>query len=153
MPIDIDIVTDQGTDRFVIWDSLEAQSFVLHVEGEPQDLILDPDDWIIQRTQLTGVPGVGEAAVLVLDQNRPNPFNPLTWITYDLNAPGAARLVIYDAAGRRVRSLVDGWQPAGHGRVPWDGRDALGQPAAAGVYFYRLDAGGHVAARRMVLAK
>ncbi len=153
MPIDVDIETDQGTERFVIWDSLETQSFVLHVEGMPQDVVLDPDDWIIKRTQVSGTPGVGDAGVIALNQNRPNPFNPETWITYHLRAPSDTRLVVYDAAGRRIRSLVDGWQPAGAGSVAWDGRDALGRPVSAGVYFYRLDTSQRSIGRQMVLAK
>ncbi len=153
MPIDIEIETDLGDELFVVWDSLQAQSFVLHVEGVPLDVTLDPDEWIIKVAQLTGVEGVADAGVLLLDQNRPNPFNPRTVISYDLATDGPARLVIYDLAGRAVKRLVDGWQPAGPGTAVWDGRNALGQPASAGVYFYRLDADGRSSSRRMVLVR
>ena len=64
----------------------------------------------------------------------PNPANPGTHISYDL--PGATQVVlrIVDVRGRLVRTLVDGWRPAGAHRAFWDGRDDAGRSAASGVY-------------------
>ena len=76
-------------------------------------------------------------------QNYPNPFNPETWIPYHLAEAGAVSLSIYDTAGTLIRTLPLGYQSAGfyenrtHAAY-WDGRNALGEPVASGVYFYRL---------------
>jgi subtilisin-like proprotein convertase family protein len=86
-------------------------------------------------------------------QNHPNPFNPATTILYRTEAPGRVRLRIYDQAGRLVRTLVDGDQPAGEHEIVWRGRDDAGSTVAAGAYLYRLESGRRTAVRRMILLK
>jgi hypothetical protein len=94
-----------------------------------------------------------------LAQNAPNPFNPSTTIRYELpdGAGGASlvrvRLGIYDARGGLVRTLVDGLVEPGVREATWQGRDDRGRPVASGVYFYRLEAGGFHATRKMILLK
>jgi flagellar hook assembly protein FlgD len=88
-----------------------------------------------------------------LHQNYPNPFNPATTISFDLAQPGHVRLDVFDVAGRRVATLVDGVRAAGLSRATWDGRDSHGQPVSSGVYFYRLMAGGTLQTKKMVLLK
>ncbi len=86
--------------------------------------------------------------------NHPNPFNPKTTIAYDLPEPARVRLEIYDVAGRRVRTLIDGATvAAGLHAEPWDGRSDDGQQLASGVYLYRLEVDGGVLTKRMVLLK
>jgi hypothetical protein len=87
----------------------------------------------------------------MLAQNHPNPFNPATDIPFSLAESGPVSLDIYDAAGRRVRHLLDGVQTAGTHTARWDGRDDRGRPAASGVYFCRLRAGKVSDTMRMVL--
>ena len=88
---------------------------------------------------------------LRLSPGRPTPFRGNTLIRYELYTAANVRLVIYDAMGRSVRRLVDGvTQWAGPYAVTWDGRDDGGRPAAAGVYFYRLESGGDAATARTV---
>jgi cytochrome c peroxidase len=88
---------------------------------------------------------------LLLSPGRPTPFRGNTLITYELSTAANVRLVVYDAMGRSVRRLVDGaTQLAGPYAVVWDGRDDGGRPAAAGVYFYRLESGGNAATARTV---
>jgi hypothetical protein len=70
----------------------------------------------------------------------PNPFNPVTTLRYTLPSAGLARLAVYDLAGRRVRTLVDGSLPSGQGESTWDGRDDGGRGLASGTYFARLEA-------------
>jgi len=102
----------------------------------------------------TGVTGEPLPARSALHQNVPNPFNPATTIRYDLAGDGHVTLRIYDVAGRVVRVLRDGAvEPAGRHEVTWDGRDQTGAAVASGVYFYRLETGGHIETRRMVLLK
>ena len=92
-------------------------------------------------------------ASYALRQNTPNPFNPSTDIRFDLPVASSARLDIFQANGRLVRTLVAGALPAGRYRVPWDGRNDRGAVLPSGVYLYRLSAAGYVEARRMLLLK
>jgi hypothetical protein len=88
-----------------------------------------------------------------LSQNYPNPFNPQTSIRYALPQDAQVRLVIYNLLGRKVKTLVDERQSAGHKTVWWDGKDEKGDPAASGVYFYRIDADQFSEVKKMMLVK
>jgi len=96
---------------------------------------------------------VTPARTTVLEQNRPNPFNPTTAIAFSLDRDGPVRLDIFDLQGRLVRSLVDGTRAAGEHRVVWDGRDGAGIAAASGTYVYRLETTARVFSRSMTLVK
>ena len=94
----------------------------------------------------------------VLAQNFPNPFNPETWIPYELSEGREVWIQIYDVSGRLVRSLDLGWQPVGSYMTPssaayWDGRNAVGERVASGIYFYTLQTSDFAATRRMVILK
>jgi M6 family metalloprotease-like protein len=92
----------------------------------------------------------------ILYQNHPNPFNPMTTIQYAIKKQGRVQLVVYNAAGRLVRTLVDKDQsPAPGGfSVVWDGRNNAGDPLASGVYFYKLIApDGYQAVKKLVLLR
>ncbi len=95
--------------------------------------------------------GVPEAFALA--PNYPNPFNPSTAIEYALPRPATVRLVVYDALGRAVRTLVKAEQPPGSYTVAWDGQNDSGTPVPSGVYLYRIVAGDFVQARTMLLVK
>ena len=90
--------------------------------------------------------------------NYPNPFNPETWIPYQLSEDTLVSVSIYDTTGELVRTLSLGFQSAGfynsRGRAAyWDGRNELGEPVASGVYFYTLTAGDFSATRKMLIRK
>ena len=94
----------------------------------------------------------------VLLPNYPNPFNPETWIPYQLAASADVVLHIYSVNGTLVRRLALGHQPAGmyHNKsraAYWDGRNESGEAVASGVYFYTLTAGNFTATRRMLIRK
>ena len=105
----------------------------------------------------------GFLALLVPDKtlllaNYPNPFNPETWIPYQLANPAEVTVTIYAANGAVVRRLDLGHRRAGsyanRSRAAyWDGRNAQGEPVASGVYFYTLQAGDFSATRKMVIRK
>ncbi len=99
----------------------------------------------------TGVPAV--PSVVRLSQNRPNPFNPLTTIHFELPAGGSVRLSIYDLGGRLIKELANGVYPAGGHEARWDGRDAAGRAVASGSYVARLEAGGLRDSMRMTLVR
>ena len=83
----------------------------------------------------------------------PNPFGQNMTIALSLRATGPASVGVFDVAGRKVRSLVQGVQPAGERLVTWDGRDDSGSRLGAGVYMLRLDAGGHSETRAVRLVR
>ena len=88
-----------------------------------------------------------------LDQNMPNPFNPATTIRYSIAQDENVSLVVYDVAGRQVRTLVENRQRADVYKVTWDGVNDHGERVASGMYFYRLAAGKFVETRKMMLLK
>ena len=90
--------------------------------------------------------------------NYPNPFNPETWIPYQLAEATDVTLHIYAANGTLVRTLHLGHQPAGiyqyRSRAAyWDGKNEVGEPVASGVYFYTITAGNFAATRKMLIIK
>ena len=94
----------------------------------------------------------------VLLPNYPNPFNPETWIPYQLAEDGDIGLSIYDAGGRLVRRLDLGHRSAGYytdksKAAYWDGRNHRGEEVANGVFFYQLRAGGYTQTQKMVVIK
>ncbi len=90
---------------------------------------------------------------LRLSQNYPNPFNPVTTIAFDLPKTGTVRIVIYDLLGRALKTLVEGERAAGSYSIHWDGRSDDNRPAAAGIYFCRLESGGEARVIKLTLIK
>ena len=88
-----------------------------------------------------------------LKDNYPNPFNPLTTISYELLADGIVNIVIYDLIGKKIKTLVSGFQTAGSKNVNWNATDNLGQPVSAGVYLYSIEAGEFRQTKKMILLK
>ena len=139
----------------------------------PAGLTLEKVEWALNllHAENTGSPAFrrgiakleGFLALLVPDKtlllaNYPNPFNPETWIPYQLSKPAEVTVTIYAANGAVVRMLDLGHRRAGsyesRSRAAyWDGRNAAGEPVASGVYFYTLSAGEFSATRKMVIRK
>ena len=128
--------------------------------------------WLHQARQVNLTDSAFQRGILVLEHllvtltpkqtallpNYPNPFNPETWIPYQLAAPADVTVSIYSADGRLVQILALGHQPVGlyesRSRAAyWDGRNALGESVASGVYFYTLTAGDFTATRKMLIMK
>ena len=131
----------------VLLDELDVTGVAIGF-GRSRNLQPRDDDDIVPATI---VPPEGMPTALSLAQNAPNPFGPLTGIAYALPVETHVTLEVYSVAGRRVCTLVDAVQPAGHWNVEWNGLDETGNHVAKGVYFYRLDAGGETIEKRMVL--
>ena len=132
----------------------------------------DVQGWLSETQQINWTDPRARKGVLFLEQllaalrpqettllaNYPNPFNPETWIPYQLAKPADVNVSIYATDGALVRTLALGHQAIGvyqsRGRAAyWDGRNALGEPVASGVYFYTLTAGEFIATRRMLILK
>jgi hypothetical protein len=91
-------------------------------------------------------------------QNFPNPFNPETWIPFQLSEASAVEISIYDSAGQLVRVLDLGYRDAGRytfqeNSARWDGTNQSGEKVASGVYFYTIRAGEYTSTRKMLLLK
>jgi len=94
----------------------------------------------------------------VLFQNFPNPFNPETWIPYQLTHEAPVTISIYNANGQLIRTLNFGSRQAGiyvskSRAAHWDGRNSLGEKVTSGVYFYTLQAGKFTTTKRMLIVK
>jgi len=90
--------------------------------------------------------------------NYPNPFNPETWIPFQLHREAHVRITIYDVLGREVRGFDLGYLSAGYyttreRAVYWDGRNSMNERVASGTYYYNLEAGDFVDTHRMVVVK
>ena len=101
---------------------------------------------------------IGQPQQSQLLQNYPNPFNPETWIPYQLSEDSAVSVSIYDTTGQLIRTLSLGFQAAGfynsRSRAAyWDGRNALGEQVASGLYFYQLTTPSFQQTRRMLILK
>ena len=94
----------------------------------------------------------------LLAQNFPNPFNPETWMPFQLSESSAASIQIYSTSGQLVRTLDLGLMPAGFymtqsSAAYWDGRNSTGEHVASGVYFYTLKTDNFAATRKMLISK
>jgi hypothetical protein len=88
-----------------------------------------------------------------LSQNYPNPFNPTTVIRYQLPVNSVVTLKVYNILGQEVATLVNGMEEPGFKSVEFDGRSENGSMLPSGVYFYRIQAAGFIAARKMLLLR
>jgi len=83
----------------------------------------------------------------------PNPFNPMTILSYDLPEDAFVSITIYDMLGRVVNNLVSSQQNAGYKSIQWNATNNQGQPVSAGLYLYTIQAGEFVQTKKMVLLK
>ena len=142
----------------------------------PQTLAMlstaDVQSWLTQAQHLNLTDVTSQRGIRFLEQllaaltpqetillpNYPNPFNPETWIPYQLASSSDVQIVIYDTRGTAIRHLTLGHQPAGYYTTRdraayWNGRNGLGERVATGVYFYQLQADDVSFLRKMVILK
>jgi hypothetical protein len=149
-------------DDVLVFDHVDADPATggPHPAGLPglrvQDAAMDVEDLVVYDCT-SGVVDAGDregtaprptlAGLTVF----PNPFNPRTTVRFELGVPGPTSAIVYDAAGRRVRTLLATALPAGWHEVSWNGADDQGREIGSGVYFLRLAAGGWTTSTRLVL--
>ena len=90
--------------------------------------------------------------------NYPNPFNPETWIPFELSQDAEVTFTIYDVQGQRIRQLQLGQVAAGRyvtadQAAYWDGKSETGEVVSSGTYFYQIEAGDYTETRKMVILK
>ena len=108
-------------------------------------------EWLVPLPQVPA--GASELA-----QNFPNPFNPETWIPFQLKEAADVTISIYDASGKVIRIINLGEKPAGfytskEAAAYWDGRNTEGEMVASGVYFYAIRAGKFFAQKKMIIVR
>ena len=161
------------TDIIAVLDALEAAAAAPVAVSTTENL----QRWIDRAKQLNRTDARFQRGIAVLENlltplretatvpkatallaNYPNPFNPETWIPYQLAKPADVTLTIYSVEGALVRTLALGHHTAGlyHSRscaAYWDGRNMMGEPVASGLYFYTLTAGEFTATRKLLIRK
>ena len=140
--------------RFLVSGSGDssAQLWNLGVNGDK------PIQWADIRLPDEAADAGSAPAAPALLANYPNPFNPETWIPFDLSETSSVRISIYNEAGELICELDLGTLPPGAYRsrqkaAYWDGRNALGERAASGIYFASIQTETFTAQRRMLLLK
>ena len=128
-----------------------------NAELQPLSFKVTPED-LANAVLSVRLDSIGKPTQNLLLQNYPNPFNPETWIPYQLSKDSPVSISIYDTTGRLIRTLSLGFQSAGfynsQGRAAyWDGRNALGERVASGIYFYQLTTPSFQQTRRLVIVK
>jgi hypothetical protein len=122
-----------------------------HVTVTPENAV-----WLLGEIDpaLTAVsPARTGAPSFTLLDAAPNPFDNETLLRWELSRSARVRVDVYDVAGRRVTTLLDGERAAGAGDLRWSGRDINGRALATGVYFVRMQAAGETRTRRVVLVR
>jgi len=137
------MLPEAGVHRFDDFEVEPGQTYYYRMGA------IDRDGEVLSPVRAVTIP----RRTIRLEQNYPNPFNPSTTIEYEIDEAGDARLAIFDAGGRRIRGLVDGFTMPGVHRVVWDGRDDRGEDVSSGIYFYRLSANGDILNRRLALVR
>jgi len=155
MPVDLLVNYSNGTsDTLVVWDSLQTQSFQIPIKSEPSEVIFDPDNWLLKKTDKLSAFNlqVNLSAGFELYQNFPNPFNSVTHLPFSLDTSGQVTLEIYDVTGRKIKTLAKGFLTQGD-ILTWNGMDDSGRQVASGVYIYRIRFRDHRLARKMILIR
>ena len=88
-----------------------------------------------------------------LNHSYPNPFNPVTTLSYELPKDAFVNLTVFDMMGRQIKNLVDVQQSSGIKTVKWDATNEQGEAVSAGVYLYKLKAGNFIETKKMILLK
>lgn len=159
MPIEIDVETTQGVERFTVWDSLETQAFQLSVTSPVVSIEFDPDDWILDWHTEVPVMAVDHAPRsgdrTQFTSAWPSPFVSAVELSFLIPIATATPqqlidLAVYDIGGRQVRTTFSGQLGPGRHAVTWDGEDDEGHDVGCGVYFVLLRSGKDATVRRIV---
>ena len=111
-------------------------------------------NWIKFRNKMSDVqPKESQLFEFALNQNFPNPFNPVTQIQYQLPETNQVSIRVYNLLGQRICTLVDKKQLAGNHQVVWDGRNEEGLSEASGIYLVLMQAGAFSSARKITLLR
>ncbi len=140
-------------------DIVQVQVIEFHLRDTNHDGVVDILDFVDMASEESdesqAAPSANRPA---LRQNFPNPFNPETWIPYQLDRPSFVNIRIYRSTGEIIRTLDLGYRDPGFyvdrtKAAHWDGTDDTGQIVSSGIYFYTIQAGEFAATRKMIVAR
>ncbi len=144
-------VVDEGNGTFLQFDlptSYDAEYVRVVVSNPyPVSVVYSVQSTVDNDEQLAQTPALENVSC------HPNPFKGKTSISFALKEPAPLRLVIYNSRGQKVRTLADGFLPAGSHEVAWDGRDGSGRAVSSEVYLVRLSSQGYQLDKRLILLK
>jgi len=135
-------------DQIIIFPDFE-------LAGRTQDNICYFDNISFSPSNSVGVDNRSETLPqrFALEQNFPNPFNPITTLRYELPEDSFVDVTVYDMLGNVVSNLVNANQSSGYKSVQWNATNNQGQPVSAGVYLYKIQVGDLVDTKKMILLK
>lgn len=130
------------------WDGMDYAYMAVSIRNISQDA----QDYAFDVETQIGSSSVDDPGrIVVMTDNRPNPFYPATTIRYNLSESAPVTVRVVDASGRIIRTLVDEDQPTGVHEVKWFADDDSGRRVSAGVYFYQVLAGPQTQSKKMIL--
>jgi len=112
-----------------------------------------PRMFTVDISELVGIDEDMLPDVFALHNNYPNPFNPVTNITYDIPEVAQVVLEIYNITGQKVRTLAQGQHEPGRYKIQWNATNDLGQPLSSGMYIYQLRTSDAVVTKKLVLIR
>jgi C1A family cysteine protease len=146
---DISAVADEQETVYVRWTMGETDGGWRYCGWNIDDVEI----WALNRVPSGVDDATNSVAAVRLDPVRPNPFNPRAGISFALPEAGPVNLSVYDVRGRLVAVRAQGEHQAGPHALTWHGKDEAGNDVGSGVYFLKLEAGGTVATRKMVMVR
>jgi hypothetical protein len=140
-----------------IEDSVAVMTYVWDVWAhDPWDSTSSdngPMTFTVDISTILALDDIGLPEVFALYNNYPNPFNPVTNITYDIPEVAQVTLDVYNIAGQKVRTLAQGLHEPGRYRIQWNATNDYGKPLSSGMYIYRIHAGDFVSVKKLILMK
>lgn len=155
MPVDFRISTSLNDIDTTFWvDDRHEEFHIAFASGTTvQNVSLDPDHWILCDKNLVLTDASVPPLSLFLDQNVPNPFNPVTRIRFGLSRAGRVELRVYSILGSLEATLAVSSFEAGEHEILWNGTNDNGEALQSGVYIMRLVSNGEAVSRKMVIVR
>jgi len=159
MPVHVQFEFKDSTRIQTLWVDQVKQEFDFTFRAAPKRVVFDPDHWMLKK--LYDLSTLSPPEEFRLLQSYPNPFcmgsrpqkmTLVFWTKSDVGTYNVS-LMIYDALGRKIRTLVRGKLPPGYHRYFWDGRSTWGAPVAAGVYFCVLTQGKEKRVQKILILR
>lgn len=157
MPLDVRVATAGNDTLLTLWIDEPYESFTIELPDAAQSVTLDPDAWILKRTQLVNYAEASPPAMADLDLTLTPGIShsPHEGLTFHYAVPHGQRaaLRIYNALGQQVAVPLDRWVPAGSGLLHWNGCGSRGRALPAGTYYCRFSTAQGAVNRRVVLIR
>jgi aminopeptidase N len=156
MPMEVGLSSAAGDTIFQIWIDEAHEEYAFVSADTPSDLMLDPNRWMLMKSQQEPCAGSSEGRQLTEGPGLsvyPNPTSLGTRVRYRLSTPQCVTIAVYDITGRLVAPVLVGSATAGVRDIAWDGMDSHGKPVSPGIYFCRMEALEGASSVPIVLAR